>query len=151
MRRRRLLAVAGATVAAGCTGRTGTPGGQNETDGTTTLPSVTDRSVETVDTGCGSDSTASVSFGSASVTVSGSVPSSDPCHRATLAEASYDADADELSVTVGATAEGDGPCVQCLGVVDYEATVSFADGLPGRVVVSHAGLSGTERVTTATR
>ena len=94
--------------------------------------------------------TAAVEFGDTGVTVTGGVGTPNPCYEAALGEPSYDADADELTVTVAVTAT-DAICQQCLGVLGYEAAVEFDGGLPGAVTVRHERDGETTTVTTARR
>lgn len=94
------------------------------------------------------DST-SVSYAGVSIAIDGSLRVPTPCHGAELAEATYDRETDTLTVVVAVTdPPGDAACVQCVGVVDYDASVTFADDLPGRVEVVHRG-AGDERTVTA--
>jgi|APHM01.1.fsa_nt_gi TAT (twin-arginine translocation) pathway signal sequence. len=94
--------------------------------------------------------TASVVFDDARVTVTGGVGTPDPCYEASLAAPSYDADADELTITVAVTAQ-EGICQSCLGTVAYEAAVEVDGGLPGTVTVRHERDGETTPVTTAQR
>jgi hypothetical protein len=132
--------VAASIAVAGCGGSNTDPA-EGTGPGTTTapVPSVTDRSITTGQTGCGTtDGEASVSFDADElwVELSGTITASNPCHDATLAGATYDAEADTLTVTVG-TESRDGICTECIGRVEYAGTVTFEGALPGRVVVDH--------------
>jgi hypothetical protein len=123
-------------------GDTPTPTPGEPTD-TPAGPAVTDQSITTVDTRCQTgDATATVSADAEAgvVTVSGSLQTSTPCYRAVLETVSYDAASDALTIDVGAERTAD-TCIDCVGAVEYEATVAFADGLPGTVTVSHRGES----------
>jgi len=159
---RRTIALAGAGTLAGCLdegsgdggdgddgsdGSDGSDGGDGSSgsDGATDTatpeptPSLSGQEIATQNTGCMSDgaASASVSSDSLTVTVSGAIEAPDPCHEATLVDASYDADADGLSVTVG-TAEGEsGVCQDCVGTVEYEATMTFEGRLPASATVAH--------------
>jgi hypothetical protein len=156
---RRTTAV-GALGLAGCisdenddpSGTGGADGGDGDTPTETAPPtemptatpetvSVADRSIETVDSGChsGGESGHSVqeSEDSQTVTISGTIVTPTPCYEATFETLEYDADADTLTVVVGSDPDDSGACIECVGAVDYEATVSFEGGLPGSVDVSH--------------
>lgn len=147
MRRRTFLAGASALAGgalAGCTGGAAPGGGGPGTTTTPTptpVPTVTDSQVETVETGCATgDGGATVVREGEQVRVTGRLRTATPCYLARLTDATYDADADRLTVAV--TAERDPEamaCVDCVGEVEYEATVTFDGGLPGTVVVTHGG------------
>jgi hypothetical protein len=139
----------GTLVLAGCSGDgngTGeTPAG-NGTTATpnptgTPAPAVTDSVVSTVGTDClaagtGERASVTVDAEAGTVTVAGLVETSDPCHEATLHAVSY-AD-DEIRIDVVAEPTGEA-CVDCIGAVEYEATVSFVGPEPETVTVTHHG------------
>lgn len=75
------------------------------------------------------DSTLTVSF-------NGQLITANPCYQPTLENTEYDATEDRLTITVGAEPE-EAACVDCVGVVEFEGSVEFEDGLPGDVVVIH--------------
>jgi hypothetical protein len=120
-------------------------------DGGSSSPSVQSRNITTTGSGCGSTTEATVTFdgGSSTVSVDGSIMASDPCHVATVERAAV-ADG-TLTVVVGVEADDSGACQQCLGQVQYEARVAFADALPGTVEVQHASQGETTTVTTESR
>lgn len=103
----------------------------------------TDLSVE--EGTCGMDNGASVALDGEQVQIEGTVRTPDPGYDLELADASYDAEGDELAVSVRAT-EGDLVGVQCVGEVPYEATVDFEYDLPGEVVVVHESGEESEEV-----
>lgn len=181
MRRRDILrrtgAAVGAGLLAGCLDRAGNlPGGSapddgNESsgnpdngssddgpdDGTTTeRPSVSDRSIEVVDAGCGNeiDGTASVEFDRAgdAVVVTGTINGRNACEKPRLEAVDLAAESRELSVTVG-TKKGDDAmgCAECITEIEYRATLSFDGSLPESVKVVHKSLGETTTVTTASR
>lgn len=128
------------------------PGADDDPD-TQAPPSLAGSELVTAQGDCaggGDRATASVEFDTAAVTVTGGVGTPNPCYEAELAEPSYDADADELTVTVAVTAE-DVVCQSCVGVVRYEAAVEFDGGLPGAVTVRHQRDGETTTVTTTER
>lgn len=152
MKRRALLATGGSALGAllaGCTSDgTGDGGSQTPSPSPTDAPPrVTSRSFTASDPTCGGQvEKASVSSESSDgyrVVVTGTTSTPTPCYRAELQSATYDGERDELTVTV-VTAETDAEmCAQCIAEIDYEASVSFENGLPETVVVRHDG----ERVT----
>ncbi len=163
MNRRDLLrgvAAAGAVGAlAGCVSESdpGDAGGDSDADPDTTArpPSLVGGELVDARGECAGDAdedrnAAAVEFGDTGVTVTGGVGTPNPCYEASLAEPSYDADADELTVTVAVTAR-EAICQQCLGTVQYEAAVEFDGGLPGTVTVRHERDGETTTVTTTER
>jgi len=155
MNRRELLgrvaALGSAGVLAGCLTSPGGgsgDGGDGGDGGGTPTPSVGDRTIETTDSGCGSGGEAAVAFDGDAVRVTGTIQAPDPCHRAKLLSATYDPDADRLSVSVGVVERTDvAACAQCIAGIEYEARITFSNGLPAEVAVDHDG----EAVTTASR
>jgi hypothetical protein len=110
---------------------------------------VLDYTVETTETGCTAEDIGTgrgelVSRTDGTVTVAGSVVTSNPCHEAVVESVSY-VDG-ELTLAAGAESTlGPGElCVQCLGQISYEAVISVAEGVDvDSVSVSSAGqLSG---------
>lgn len=156
MKRRTLLGRAGALGAfllAGCVGDGTDPGANGTPDETPTdsptptptsdEPTITDQTITTVQSGCHSGDSreharASFDTDAETVTVSGLLQTSTPCYEAALEAVGYDDATDTLSVDVTATST-DEMCVDCVGAVEYEATVSFTGGTPGTVSVSHQG------------
>lgn len=167
MRRRTLLrrsAALGAIAMAGCMGDgddnpgDGTPTGGDTgspTDDPTDTPSgITgfgDTGIETTDTGCaeGEDAeSASVTFDAdaVSIAVDGVVEASNPCHVASLEGTKYDSEEMVLSVTIAAKPrDAEEACMECIGGIEYEATLDLEGGLPATVVVRHGtGSDATE-------
>jgi hypothetical protein len=107
-----------------------------------TEAAVVDTSITTTGTECRSDEreVASVSMDeeSTTVTVTGTMHTSDPCHEAVLDGTHYDAATGTLDVAVVAEPTDD-VCVHCVGAVKYEVTVEFEGGLPATVTVRHGG------------
>lgn len=163
MDRRALLVGIGSALAAataGCTGgrpaagddgddgndSDGSGGGGGDGTPTTTTarspPELVGTSFEAESAECASSEdpgSASVSREGTRVIVEGSIRGSDGCQTATLAAATYDADADELRVAIETETGASGACVQCLVRIDYAADLDFEGGLPGDVVVVHEG------------
>lgn len=119
---------------------------------TPTTPTMTDQNVSIVRIESGQQQdTAGVDVDGTTVTVEGTVWGSDGCTTAELAEASYDAAADELTVGVATTereAMATDVCTQAIVEIEYRATVTFENGVPGTVVVTHDHGDGPETVTT---
>jgi len=106
-------------------GSTDDDGSENDEDGNaadgTTDPTVT---IETVNTDCaqGTADTASFDWGEDVITVQGTSPAPNPCHEAVLEESSVEGESFTLVVDVADATEG-GICQDCLGKVEYEATI----------------------------
>lgn len=169
MRRRALLQAAGATsvgLLAGCTAD-GTGGGStdgtDETDSPSPSPTVTpceeeltqsSLAVRSVECGTGANSAdASVDpvgpttpdDGEAptyTVTVTGTIDASDPCHSARIESVRAEPSEDtlRLGVETYVPEENQGEaCTECIADVEYEATAAFRCEYPGVVVVVHDG------------
>jgi hypothetical protein len=116
-------------------------------------PSVSDTAFSLTDRGCGSQThEATITFDESetAVDVSGTIWGNNGCYIATLQDATYDPEADTLTVEVKSKTEDSEEtkaCTQCIAEVDYETTVSFEGTLPGTVVVSH--VKGLEKTTAA--
>ena len=98
-------------------------------------------------------SSATVAFDGNQVVVEGSIWGSDGCKTADLTDISYDPNTNELSISVGTKDMPDAGdmCTQAIMEINYRATVTFENGLPGTVAVSHDSGNGLSPVTTATR
>ena len=156
-RRTFLAGAAGASsVLAGCVGSAPeTPDdGPATTDtesptGTPTpeSPSITSQSLESRGD-CDSSGSASIATDGTTVTVEGCIAGRNGCMVAALASASYDADADELSVRVTTEdeSEPDEACTQAIVHRGYRVTVEFDGALPGSTTVVHAGMNGEQQV-----
>jgi hypothetical protein len=162
VKRRTILSRVGALGTAGLAGCVsgaddgGASGGGGTTNETTTdssmTPTLEGATIEVQANDCGQErSEATVSFAE-DVTVEGTIWAPNPGWTAVLTDATYDADADELAVTVGVEeGDDDGPVVQCIAEIQYRATATFADGEPGSVTVTHETNDGTETVATTSR
>jgi len=115
-------------------------------------PEVADTDLAVTDRGCASKaaSGATVSFGDEAVTVDGSIVTGTPCRELSIEEATYDGDRDRLTVAVEAS-PSDGVCQQCIGAIDYEASIAFEHDFPTTVVVEHHSRDRKTTVATATR
>lgn len=155
MKRRRLLGIAGASLAVtGCAGRSspgtpidGSPTGDPPTDGSSTddpptgdSPTVTGSEFSRTGN-CEDPESASISF-SDDVLVTGCVSGSDSCAEATLERANYDVASDTLRIAVGTVDAGEPneACTEAIVHRAYELRVDFDGGLPGTVVVVHRGV-----------
>ena len=101
-------------------------------------PAIAETSFSAEDGRCasGPESAATIAFEGESVVVDGTFVTPNPCYELRLATAAYDANDDALEVVVAATGTGD-TCIQCVGAVDYGASVGFEHELPRQVVVKH--------------
>ena len=164
MKRRAVLrrtGALGALALAGCIA-SDDPGGDDSTGGDGSTPTdtpterptdtptptpepvtVTDSTIRTTAASCRSSdaaetATVAVDRAASSVTVTGVLHTADPCHRAVLDGVRYDQDAGSLHLDVVAEST-DEVCVQCIGTVAYEASVTLSRGAPDRVEISHQG------------
>ena len=101
---------------------------------------------------CGTEYSATVAFERERVRVDGRVRTSTPRADLELVDATYDQEADLLTVRVRATESDDsGAGTQCTGEVSYEASVGFDHALPGGVVVVHESMDESVEVARAVR
>ncbi|GAA5473532.1 hypothetical protein Hhis01_00928 [Haloarcula hispanica] len=156
MKRRQLLRYGGlgcSIALAGCFG--GAPGsGETSTEGASETPSVNETTFSVTQRQSGSQtSSATVAFDGDQVVVEGTIWGSDGCKTADLTDVTYDSSADELRISVGTKDKPDAGdvCTQAIMEIDYRATATFENGLPGTVSVSHDTGDGQSPVTTATR
>jgi hypothetical protein len=157
MNRRAYLAAAGAFALAGCTGDGGSGGSptseptmtDSPTDDTPTLDGTTfsrRKECETVD-----DATVTFDVEALTATVTGCIQGKNGCMQARLADGSYDAEADVLTVGVETfdPTEPGTACTEALVARGYEVTATFRKALPGTVAVvhdTHRGRSDVARV-----
>lgn len=170
MDRRTVLSLAagvGSAALAGCTGRGGGTGGTDddetaeEPDPTATetetpneggeFPRITDRSFERTGDAAEPGESATVSFGTDLVTVTGVIRGNNGCMQASLKAAEYDREANELRVRVETVHDGGDVCTQQIVYRGYEAGVEFAGGLPASVVVEHESMGEVRTVTDVTQ
>lgn len=119
--------------------------GEQETAGSLEL---LETGLTTTNAACGSGDLVEADTSDGAVTLEGKIPSSDPCHEAVLEDARLEDGA--LSVVVGVESTDSG-CAQCLGVVEYEGTLSFSQDLSDLSMfesfnVEHRGSSGETHV-----
>ncbi|WP_323675098.1 hypothetical protein [Halorubellus sp. PRR65] len=114
-------------------------------------PTVAEASLTAGDGDCGSrdGETAVAGYGDRAVTVEGTVPAPDPCHDLAIADVSYDGKTRTARVVVEATTNDEG-CVQCVGAIDYTATIRYDHDFPDRVEVYHRSWDEDRRVATTT-
>ena len=126
--RRSVLAVAAASLA-GCMGAAAPTA-----DGATTVEAT---DVITIDAACGDEESAAVAVEDDVVTVDGAITAPNPCHEAVLGNVTVAGD--QLSIHIDVVSTGEEVCIECVGRIEYEATVRVrdADAL-GSVHVIHA-------------
>lgn len=109
-------------------------------------PRVVDRSFEVTGRECGAgEESADVTLDASRIDVEGTAIGSNGCETARLEEASYDPDADTLTVVVEVYRPDDADaCTQCLTDIDYRASVGFEGGTPQNVRVVHGSTVVTE-------
>lgn len=105
----------------------------NPADSTGSENTVVDASIETTDATCGNpdDGSATVSVTETTVTIEGSRGGlSNPCQEATLGAVGFESG--ELTVEVGtqSTAGPNEACVDCVGTVEYVATIELEASIP---------------------
>jgi hypothetical protein len=115
-------------------------------------PEVAGTDLTATDRGCASKdaSGATVSFADEAVTVDGSIVTATPCRKLAIETAKFDETTGQLTIAIG-TSPSDGVCQQCIGAVEYEASIAFEHDLPGEVVVEHRSRNGSRTVATASR
>lgn len=158
LNRREVLGAAasvGALAVAGCTGSADNPESPGTDDGPGNgngngsgdgagggSTAIADTSVRTVGTDCLSgDQRTDIEFNDEAgrVVVTGVIEAATPCHVAVLRDAGYDAEADRLRVDIGTEDDGSDACVECIGGVNYEATITFTGDVPREASVAHDG------------
>jgi len=115
-------------------------------------PEVAGTDLTVSDRGCASKdaSGATVSFADEAVTVDGSIVTATPCRKLAIETANVDEKTEQLTIAIG-TSPSDGVCQQCIGAVEYEASIAFEHDLPSEVVVEHRSRNGSRTVATASR
>lgn len=105
-----------------------------ETDG----DPVVDATLAAEDGDCASERghAGTIAFDDASVSIDGSVATPNPCYELSFDSLASQDDGETLVVDVAADSSDD-VCVQCLGSVDYEASVAFESVSPTQVVLAH--------------
>lgn len=145
MHRRGLLASVCATIAtglAGCLG--GRPAGSPtstpaDTEESPTTPATLSATFAVTGSACGTgEDTASVSFGSETVDIEGTIRGSDTCDDASLGDISRENETLTVSV-VTVRPEGTPACGQCITDIDYVAEIDPAGPLPRTVTIRHDG------------
>ncbi|QCW02364.1 hypothetical protein [Natrinema pallidum] len=92
---------------------------------------------------------ATVEFIDESVVIAGAIETPTPCHDLALAESTVDADRDLLVVTVAVGPQAAANCIDCLGIVGYDARIELEGRYPDTVAVRHERRDETRRLTTA--
>lgn len=106
-----------------------------------------DTDLETTAADCGSDDVVEASVVDGDIVLEGTVPASNPCHEAYIDEATLENDELSVVVEIEDTTDEDEGCIQCTGVIDYEATLEFSEELEDlspfdSFTVEHGGTSG---------
>ncbi|PSQ17799.1 hypothetical protein BRD00_06295 [Halobacteriales archaeon QS_8_69_26] len=100
---------------------------------------------------CGSRDDAAVEFREEAVHVTGAVRTPNPCSDLTLASVTLDGgeyadDESTLALTVATDGKRKDVCVDCVGTVEYEASVEFRNDYPQRVRVVHESMDDSRTV-----
>ena len=141
----------GALTLAGCTTETTESTPANATDGSdgataTTTPTATPTetatrviasTVTTAESSCesGDPPAANVTVSDATVSFSGTIAAPTPCYEVVIDSTTYDEGADVLTIALGVEST-DGMCIECVGSLVFEGSVSFEGDAPERVVLS---------------
>jgi hypothetical protein len=148
MNRRTVLRRTGALAALGLAGCLSDGSGDTPTDTEPPMPEIDSTTIDTTGTDCASGdggvATLEADAGGHRLTVTGTIEASNPCHVAELVET--DLSDGTITVTVGTEPDGSDACMECIGAVDYEATVQLTPGLEADVVVSHETFDGVSEV-----
>ncbi len=162
MRRRALLGTVssiGIAALTGCLsdgGGDATPSTTGTTTGTPTPTSAPDTTLNDFtftlserQSGTQTDS-ATVSVDGDTVVIEGTIWGKDGCQTARLPRVNYDSESDGLTVPVETTERADAgdSCTQAIVEIAYTATVTFENGLPDTVVVTHDRGDGPATITT---
>lgn len=118
------VATLGTMGIAGCVADDGDSDGEDGADGL----EITGRSIETtnVSEGAQHDQVDSIERADNTIVVAGQVPAPNPCHAATLEDASVDGG--RLSLSVGVEdVSGDQGCIEVVATVEYEASIDVSD------------------------
>lgn len=80
------------------------------------------------------------------ISITGAMRVPNPCYGATLESASIgDGPEHLLTVRIGQTdPDGDGACIECVGAVEYDATISLDTDYPQTVVLEYRHMGETE-------
>ncbi|MFC6990195.1 hypothetical protein ACFQJD_18565 [Haloplanus sp. GCM10025708] len=154
MERRSLLALLASTALAGCSsgGLSGDDGGGGspENGGDGSSPAINDRTL--TDTGeCANPETATVTFESSHVDITGCITGPNGCSTAILGSATTEGDELRVVVDTDDAPPPGGGCTQALVQRGYDARISFDGGLPASVTVVHESARGREVATRADR
>ena len=112
-----------------------------------------EHSLECRDQRCASDEEdeATIRFTDEGVTVEGLIRTPTPCHELELEPVVPDSDCDTLEVWIEVGRQEETICVQCLGVVEYEARLDLDGHQPDRVEVVYDRSDETVDVAAADR
>jgi hypothetical protein len=85
------------------------------------------------------------------IVVTGTIDAATPCKAVDVSAIDHDASGGSVTVTIATVEREDGPdmCTQCLGALDYEATLTFGEELPSEASVVHDGQSGRRSMASA--
>jgi hypothetical protein len=83
--------------------------------------------------------------------VAGTIDAATPCKTVDVSAIDHDEGEGSVTVTIATADRADGPdmCQQCLGALDYEATLTFGDEFPSNASVVHDGRSGRQSMASA--
>lgn len=124
------------------------------TETTTTEPTtaepleITEQEIQTGGTECGETNDASIDFTDDGATVVGTIPATTPCHDAVITSARVFGDVVELTIDTDEQAVDS--CQDCLGEIDYIATIT-TNRPPNSVVVAHTFQDETDTVADESR
>lgn len=85
------------------------------------------------------------------IVVTGTIDAATPCKAVDVSAIDHDESGGSVTVTIATVEREDAPemCTQCIGALDYEATLTFGDEFPSEASVVHDGQSGRRGVASA--
>lgn len=85
------------------------------------------------------------------IVVTGTIDASNPCKVADVSAIEHDTDDGSVAVTITTVdrEESTQMCAECLGAIEYEATLTFGDNFPNEASVVHDGRSGRHEMASA--
>jgi hypothetical protein len=85
------------------------------------------------------------------IVVTGTIDAATPCKAVDVSAIDHDESDGSVTVTIATVEREDAPdmCTQCIGALDYEATLTFGEEFPSNASVVHDGQSGRRSMASA--